>query len=195
VNPFCGLARARILRENSRMHRLSIVCVLAIAACGGSSKTTTTTPTPPEGSGSAAATGSAGGNAETEAVVGPPQVAWKDMTKEQRGKYMAKVVMPKMKPLFQSFDPKGFAKFECETCHGGGAKDHSFKMPNPDIFVLPNPETKGAFEALAKDKGDWMKFMATQVKPQMAELLGLPQWEPQNPDPNAFGCFQCHTHK
>jgi hypothetical protein len=171
------------------MYRLSFVLLVA-AACGGS------TPKPAEPSaGSAAEPAATSGSAAepSEQVVGPPAVAWKDMTKQQRGKYMGKVVMPKMKPLFQAFDPKGFADFNCATCHGAGAKDHSFKMPNPDIFVLP--ATPAEYQALAKDKPDWMKFMASQVKPEMAKLLGVPEWEPDHPDPNAFACFQCHTHK
>ena len=184
MDALCPLALARVLRENSRMHRLSIVLVLA-AACGGSSKTTTTetTPTgPAEGSGSA----------ETAPVVGPPQVAWKDMTKEQRGKFMAKVVMPKFKPMFQEFDPKGFAKFECETCHGEAAKNHTFKMPNPDIFVLP--EAPADFQKLAQEKPDWMKFMP-KVEEEMAKTLGLPAYDPKAPSPDQFGCYGCHTHK
>ena len=57
------------------------------------------------------------------------------MTKEQRGKFMAKVVMPKMKELFVSFDPKTFAEVNCKTCHGEGAVDKTFKMPNPNYFL------------------------------------------------------------
>src|SRR5687767_10602138 len=49
----------------------------------------------------------------TTAPVGPPQVAWADMTKPQRGQYMAAVVMPKMKALFRSFDEKEFAEMNC----------------------------------------------------------------------------------
>ena len=40
-------------------------------------------------------------------VVTPAEVPWKDMTKQQKGRYMAKVVVPKMKVTFQAFDPKG----------------------------------------------------------------------------------------
>jgi len=169
------------------MHRLSILLLLA-AACGGSSPK----PAEPPGGGGAAA-GSGGGAEEEGPVVGPPQVAWKDMTEKQRGRFMGKVVMPTMKPLFQTFDPKGFKDFDCETCHGEGAKKHTFKMPNPDIFVLPGDEA--GFAALAKEKGDWMKFMATQVKPQMAKLLDMPEFDPAHADKGGFGCFACHTHK
>ena len=40
-------------------------------------------------------------NAKT---VGPPEVAWKDMTYKQKRAYMKAAVMPTMKPVFQGFD-------------------------------------------------------------------------------------------
>ena len=128
-----------------------------------------------------------------EPIVGPPQVAWKDMTKPQRGKYMFMVVMPKMKELFRTFDGKEFAEFGCGTCHGAGAKDRSFTMPNPEIFALPS--TPAEFGELMKQKPEWVKFMGEKVKPEMAKLLGLKEFEPQNPQPGTFGCSNCHTSK
>lgn len=116
-------------------------------------------------------------------------IAWKDMSKQERGSYMKDVVMPAMKPLFVAFDAK-YADMNCTTCHGKAAvEDHSFKMPNPEI--LPLPTTHEGFEKLGAEKGAMMKFMGEQVKPKMAELLGLPQWEPTRQD--GFGCYACHT--
>lgn len=130
--------------------------------------------------------------AAQEAVVGPPQVQWKDMTKQQRGKYMAMVVMPKMKEVFQGFDKEKFAKVTCGTCHGPGAQDHSFAMPNPEIFVLPPPE---GFAPLMQKEPEWVKFMAEKVKPTMATLLGMKEFDPANPQPGTFSCNNCHTVK
>jgi hypothetical protein len=130
----------------------------------------------------------------TAKVVGPPDVAWKDMSKEQRGRYMKAVVTPKMKPFFQDFDPKLFERFNCATCHGKEAKSRAFKMPNPEIHPLP--PTPEAYMAMMKKKPEWerwSKFMGEKVAPQMAALLGLPVFDPKKPDPNAFGCKGCHT--
>jgi hypothetical protein len=57
------------------------------------------------------------GVAEGKAV-GPPEVAWKDMTYKQKRAYMKDAVLPTMKPIFQAFDAKEFKKFDCATCHG-----------------------------------------------------------------------------
>lgn len=126
-------------------------------------------------------------------VVGPPDVAWKDMTPKQKGAYMKAVVTPKMKPLFQAFDAQQFKKFNCETCHGKGAAEREFKMPSPDIKPLPG--TPEAFMAKLKTEKDWPKwtdFMKGKVVPAMSELLAVKEFDPKAPDPAAFGCRNCH---
>lgn len=125
-------------------------------------------------------------------AAGPPQ-PWKEMTAEQRGKYMKEVVTPKMKAAFQAFDRKEFKKFGCDTCHGTDAKARKFKMPNPDIYALPS--TPAAFAPLMEKKPRMMKFMGEVVKPQMAALLGLPEFDPKKPEAGGFGCTGCHTMK
>jgi hypothetical protein len=124
---------------------------------------------------------------------GAPSVRWVDMTKQQRGQYMASVVMPQMKELFRSFDAKKFAEFNCKTCHGQDAKDRGFEMPNPGLRELPS--TQEGWGALAKDEPEFMAFMSQKVKPQMAALLDIPEYDPKNPQPGAFGCNNCHTVK
>ena len=154
------------------MRRTLAALVVVLAACGSSPKTTTTTQEGP--------------------VVGPPQVAWKDMTVEQKGRYMDKVVTPRMKELFVAFDAKEFAEFGCKTCHGEEAiKTKKFEMPNPGLFQLP--ATKEGFGELAQEKPEYMKFMATQVKPEMAKLLGVEEFDPENPKEGTFGCMACHA--
>lgn len=141
----------------------------------------------------AGACGSASVEHEGDTVVGPPSVAWKDMTKPQRADFMTRVVMPKMRPLFQAFDAKGFHDFDCVTCHGERARHHVFEMPNPDIFVLPGD--RAGFAVLFKEKPEWMHFMQKRVVPEMVKLLARPEFDSAHPDPNGFGCFQCHKHE
>jgi len=134
----------------------------------------------------------AAGLAKTKAV-GPPEVAWKDMTYVQRREYMKVAVMPKMKPIFRKFDAKTFADFSCETCHGKEASKRKYKMPSPDIHPLPN--TPEGFQAKLKQEPTWpkwTKFMAEEVEPPMGELLGVPVFNPQKPEKGAFSCGACH---
>jgi hypothetical protein len=159
---------------------LSSALILA-TACGAS---TSSVPT-------ATAPALATETAADEKVVGPPDVKWSDMDPTQKGKFMKAVVMPHMKQLFVEYDPKTFAEFSCATCHGEAAKERQFKMPNPDIFVLPGDEA--GFGKLMQDKPGWMKFMGEKVKPEMAKLLAVPEFDPKNPQAGGFGCFNCHT--
>jgi hypothetical protein len=126
-------------------------------------------------------------------TVGPPEVAWKDMTFEQKKAYMKVAVTPTMKPIFQAFDGKKFKTFNCVSCHGADGADRKFKMPSNDIHPLPN--THEAFEAKLKTEPTWPKwteFMAQKVEPAMGKLLDLPIFDPKNPVKGAFGCANCH---
>ena len=109
-----------------------------------------------------------------EDVTGPPNVPWSELDHAQRAKFMKRVVLPTMKPLLQAFDPVTFHDVTCTTCHRKGG---DFRMPNPALFKLPPPEQMPA------DKASWVKFMASEVRPEMAKLLGVPESD--------FGC-RCH---
>src|SRR5436309_10892457 len=65
-------------------------------------------------------------------------INWDKMDHSERMAYMKKVVLPTMRKEFADFDSKHFAKINCKTCHGAGAEDDSYKMPNPDLPKLPN---------------------------------------------------------
>jgi hypothetical protein len=126
-------------------------------------------------------------------VAGPPELAWKDMDFKQKRAYMKAAVLPTMKPIFQDFDGKVFAKFACETCHGKDGADRKYKMPSNDIKPLPN--TPEAFQAKMKTEPGWPKwvdFMAHKVEPAMGKLLNVPIFDPKKPDPTAFACKNCH---
>src|SRR6185503_9855496 len=120
-----------------------------------------------------------------------PGTAWKDMSHEERAGYMKKTVLPKMKAEFAAFDAKEFSEMNCATCHGDGAKDKKFKMPNPKLPKLP--ATEEGFKKLSQDHPDVMKFMSTKVVPDMASLLGGQPYDPKTHQ--GFGCFRCHVKK
>jgi hypothetical protein len=164
------------------MRNWLFIALVSVAACGSKSKNEPTT-----GGGEGANLGDTHGGQEG-VVVGPPEKAWADMSKEERARWMGAKVLPTMKPLFAAYDPE-FKDMNCETCHGDGAKDHSFTMPNPKLPKLPKDEA--AFGKFAADHPQAVDFMMKTVKPQMAELLGLEEWSPDHPD--GFSCGNCHT--
>ena len=151
--------------------------VLGALSCGGQSAP----PASPAGTEAAPATSAA------PAEAGP--INWDAMDKAARGKYMKEVVMPKMKETFVAFAADHYAQMSCATCHGDGATDGTFEMPNPKLPALPT--TPDGCKKLMGDKPQVTQFMATKVKPQMAELLGLEEFTPEHQ--SGFGCYGCHT--
>ncbi len=156
----------------------SIGCVLCVviatAGCGGKSK----------GAGSGGGGDGDVGDPVPEGPLTPG--AWDGMSPQQRGTFMKKTVLPAMAGVFLEFDGAEFANMNCKTCHGQGADDGTFKMPNPglpqlcgDQIMSPDAEHAAITE-----------FMKNEVRPTMATLLGKPEWSPEQPD--GFGCFGCH---
>jgi len=174
--------------------RRSFVVILGAAlsavACA-ESQPSAPPPATPAAAGSAAPTATEAPPPAADASPAAPDgaVNWAAMSKEQRKDYMKTVVMPQMKQTFIAFNPDRYRGLNCVTCHGEGATDGKFNMPNPRLPKLPNsPE---GFQKLMAAKPEIMQFMATRVKPQMAQLLGLPEFTPENK--TGFGCFACHT--
>jgi len=109
-----------------------------------------------------------------------------DMDPGERMQLMKTVVMPAMKKAFQEFDAKEFAEFSCVTCHGPGAKEGKFDMPNAGLPALN--------KAVADKHPAMTKFMAEKVVPQMAEMLGETPYNHETGE-GSFGCMNCHTEK
>ncbi len=108
-------------------------------------------------------------------------VKWADMMHAQRNDHMKKVVFPKMKAEFAAFDPR-MKDFTCATCHGAGATDGTFKMPNPALPKLS--------QAMTDKHPKETQFMAEKVVPLMAEMLSTTPFDPNTQQ--GFGCLGCH---
>jgi len=167
----CLAAQSRFARANGVA--LAVCVALGAVACA---ETKATAPGP-VGAGAAAK------------PAGPPEIPWADMNKDQRIDYMKSGVLPRMKQAFTNFSPDRFSKMNCVTCHGDSAADGSFKMPNPRLPKLPS--TPDGFKRLAEEKPAVMDFMKNEVKPKMAAMLGVPEWNPETK--SGFGCMECHT--
>jgi hypothetical protein len=159
------------------MKNMTIAAALALStasiiSCGGSQTAPSATPAPSPSASSPV-----------------PSTAWKDMTTDQRKDFMKTVVYPNMKNDFTAFNAKRYAEMNCATCHGDGAKDGSFKMPNPQLPKLPGDEA--GFKSLMEKKPDVTKFMGSKVVPDMASMFHEAPFNPQTHE--GFGCFRCHT--
>ena len=149
------------------------LATFALGACGGSQPAAESAPPAGEPA------------AEASPASGTP---WAEMNKEQRASFMMQVVQPKMKELFQAHDATHFAKFNCSTCHGDGAKNKSFAMP--DAAIPKIPATMEGFEKLKAEKPEMVKFMMETVLPEMAKLVNEPLMDPATG--KGFGCGECH---
>jgi hypothetical protein len=193
------------------MLRLAVLAVFVLA-CSKKEKDTPAPPTPTpvaadaamapdaaEPSGSGSATGSAAGSgsdgsaaagsaAGSGSAVAAADFDFDKLSKEDKIKFMKTKVVPTMKPLFQKFDPKNFATFNCKTCHGKDPQGSKYKMPSKDLPELD-------FDAIKAGKEDpkMVEFMSKTVKPEMAKLLDEP--EMSDTEPKGFGCLHCHTMK
>jgi hypothetical protein len=181
----------------------AVVLPVYAAACGGGEAPPPATPPAPSAAptesapaASAAPPASAAPVATASAApAGPPAPPaageWDKWSKDQKLEYMKTAVMPKMGGLFHDYDAKRYDEPKCALCHGAGVKDGSFKMPNPDLPKLD--VTPAGFKTLMTKHAAVFEFMAKQVEPTMASLLGEEPFDPKTM--KGFGCLGCHTKK
>ncbi len=124
-------------------------------------------------------------------VDAPKDGEWATWSHEQKLAYMKSNVMPKMKPLFHDFDAGRFGDARCSLCHGAGAKDGKFKMPNADLAKLDL--TPAGMKKMREKNAAMADFMAKEIVPATAALLGQQPYDAKTQ--KGFGCMGCHTKK
>jgi hypothetical protein len=161
-----------------------------IAACGGASDSSPPPATPPTSASDAAAP-AASASPPGAGAIQPGPGDWDKWTHEQKLAWMKSAVLPKMHDLFTAIDTPRYGDMSCKTCHGKGAVDGTFTMPNADLPKLdPSP---AGFEKLSKTTPKMFDFMMKQVEPTMASLVGEPPYDAKTKA--GFSCFECHTKR
>jgi hypothetical protein len=143
-----------------------LALALALAACGGA-QTAPPAHAPP-------------------AHASPGQGEWKTWSHDEKLAYMKDVVLPAEAPWFRQYAPARFAELTCRSCHGAGADDGSYAMPNPALPKL----APGNIHDLEKTSPKAFAFMNEVVMPRTAQLLGQYPWA--HATMSGFGCFGCH---
>lgn len=157
------------------MRNALALSVLVLLGCGGGSTTTESHDTTSDHT--------TGSETTTASIEHPP---WDDMTPEERGRFMAEVVMPEMRTIFQEHDATRYAEFSCATCHGANAHDVGFRMPN-GVHPLDHATIMATFQS-TEPSATWM---TQRVWPRMAQLIGEPQFDMATGE--GFRCVNCHA--
>jgi len=142
---------------------VAALCGLGIVSCGGSAPAAQA----PESSAAAGA----------EPVAESPEAWSDDLSHEQKMAFMKTKVVPGMAPIFAN-EPD----FGCATCHGP-------KYEAPQAYLPKLVFKQGNLTAFA-EQPDVAKFMAEQVSPAMAKILGEAPFDPATHQ--GFGCTGCH---
>jgi hypothetical protein len=116
-------------------------------------------------------------------------MGWPSWSHEKKLAYMKEKVMPAEREIFARFMPLRFASMTCETCHGAGARDGSYKMPNPDLPRITGG--KGGFTEMIAKEPEVIRFMQQDVGPETGKLLGYPVFDMEKHV--GFSCYQCHV--
>jgi hypothetical protein len=174
----------------------SLVASLAVAAACGSTSPESTTPTsepsasetpPPALSATATASTTASAPTPVTSSSSAPVAApatWKEATSPAlQAAFMKANIKPQMSKVFQDYDAKKYAEFNCVTCHGP-------KFQTPKDF-LPKLTLAGGKFAVTADKAGILKFMGEKVVPEMAKQMGEKPFDPATK--TGFGCGGCHT--
>jgi hypothetical protein len=163
-------------------HRISAVALVTaacVAACGGARSPDAKLPP------------AAGGAASTTSapVPAPGPGEWATWTHAQKLAYMQTTFMEEERKVFASWEPVRFRELDCRTCHGPGARDGSFKLPNEDLaHLVPGKE---GYEELFAHEPELFRFMQKTLVPETARLLGLPAFDMEKH--TGFSCYQCHV--
>jgi hypothetical protein len=135
----------------------------------------------------ASACAGASGSARPASTGGAAPDGWAPLSWEDRHDTMTFAVLPNMARTFQRFHRTKDPEMTCRTCHGPDAEKVAYAMPHGLPALDP-----AHMPSLSSDptEAKTARFMAEEVAPQMAEILGVPPYDPSTK--KGFSCFNCH---
>lgn len=141
------------------------------------------------GNGSAENNSAENNSAENNSGDGGDKIVWGELDFEGKRAFMSEEVTPQMKEVFAAFNPSYGENFQCATCHGEDLAGGAFTMPHT---ITPlNGEELAAF-SYEGERLEVAMFMANEVVPKMATLLGQEPFNPATGE-GTFGCGSCHA--
>jgi hypothetical protein len=111
------------------------------------------------------------------------------MDHDARRAHMVQHVLPRTRELFTSWNAERFDDLSCGTCHGEGARERNFAMPNTSLITLYPTGTIGQQEVLAQYT-EACTFMYSRLVPSMQTMLGASEYDAATH--TGFSCFSCH---
>jgi hypothetical protein len=129
--------------------------------------------------------------ASSTPIAPPGPGEWTTWTHEQKLAYMRTTFIDEERKIFASWEPVRFRNLECRTCHGIGAVNGTFAMPNKDLaHLIPGKE---GYQELLTHEPELFTFMQKKLVPETARLLGLPAFDMEKH--TGFSCYQCHVRQ
>ena len=128
----------------------------------------------------------------TAAPVAPLANDWQAMTFVQRHEQMTFVVHPTMMARWQEHYQTAAPELRCITCHGEQAERHRYQMAFTTLKDLQPSRVQALYRVGATVTAE-QRFKRDVVTPLMADLLGVPRYDPATGQ--GFSCFGCHPRE
>ena len=129
--------------------------------------------------------------ASAPAVTPPQSISWDQLDLDARRAAMHRDVLPLAQRLFREFDAERYASVTCATCHGPGAANGSFEMPNPRILAL-HPSGSPEQRVMVEAHPQMVRFMFNHLLPEVRDVMGAAPYDTETGE--GFSCYSCHPH-
>ena len=117
---------------------------------------------------------------------------WRAMNFVQRHEHMTFAVHPTLMETWQTHYHTAAPKLQCVSCHGEHAEQHRYQMVYTPLKDLKPARVQALYRSDAQVSEE-QRFKRDVVTPLMADLLGVPRYDPATG--LGFSCFGCHPRE